>query len=68
MWRGLRVRTENSGVISMASQRLGREGVDIETEVATPCSQERRPMEGGGHQPTHKTFDPEFVLLKITQR
>lgn len=34
---------------------------DIETEVAT-FSQEGLPVEGGGCQPTHKTFNPKFVL------
>jgi hypothetical protein len=47
----------------------------METEVATSCIQAGLPVEGRGHQPTHKTFfNPKFVLLtkcagiKIEQR
>jgi hypothetical protein len=35
---------------------------DIETEEATSCWQMRLPLEGGEDQPTHKTFNPKFVL------
>jgi hypothetical protein len=34
----------------------------MEPEVATFCSQNEFPVERVGHQPTHKTFDPKFVL------
>lgn len=34
---------------------------EIETEVATFCSQKGHPVEGG-HQLTHKIFNPKFVL------
>ena len=34
---------------------------DMETEVSS-CSQVELPVEGGGHQPTHKGFHPKFVL------
>jgi hypothetical protein len=34
----------------------------METEVATCCSQAGLLEERGWHQPTHKNFDPEFVL------
>jgi hypothetical protein len=35
---------------------------DWEPEIVTSCSQARLPMEEFGHQPSHKTFDPQFVL------
>lgn len=35
---------------------------DMEPEVITSCSQVGLLVERGGHQPTHKTFDPKFVL------
>jgi hypothetical protein len=35
---------------------------DIETEVATYCTQAGLPEEGERHQSTHKTFNPKFVL------
>jgi hypothetical protein len=47
---------------------------DIETEVATSCSQSRLLVEGWGQQHTHKTFNPKFVLptrctgIKMEQR
>lgn len=34
----------------------------MEPEEATFCSQAELPVEEGGHQHTHKTFDPKFVL------
>ena len=36
---------------------------DIEIEAATSYSQTVPPGEGWGHQPTYKTFTPNFVLL-----
>lgn len=36
---------------------------DIELEATTLCSQVELPVEEGGHQSTHKTFYPKFVLL-----
>lgn len=39
--------------------------VDTVTEVATFCSQTGLLIEGGGHQSTHKTFNPKFVLPPI---
>ena len=35
---------------------------NFETEVTISCSQADLPVEGKGHQPTHKTFDTKFVL------
>lgn len=35
---------------------------DMEPEVDSPYSQARLPLEGEGHQPTHKKLDPNFVL------
>ena len=35
---------------------------DMEPEMATFCNQARLPMEGLGHQLSHKTFDLQFVL------
>ena len=35
---------------------------DMETEMVISYSQARLPGERGGHQPTHKTFNPKFVL------
>jgi hypothetical protein len=37
---------------------------DMELEEATSYSQPESPMEKHGYQPTHKTFDPKFVLSK----
>lgn len=34
----------------------------LETEMATSYSQARLTVEGGGHESTHKAFDPKFVL------
>ena len=34
---------------------------NMETDVATSCTQVGLPVEGGGHQPTHKTFNPKFL-------
>jgi hypothetical protein len=47
---------------------------DVETEVSTSCILVGLPVEGGGHQPIHKTFDPKFILptscsgIKIERR
>ena len=35
---------------------------NMESEVATSCSQAGLPVEGGGYQPTHKTYNPKFAL------
>lgn len=35
---------------------------DIETKVATSCSQTRLAVQGREHQLTHKTFNLKFVL------
>jgi hypothetical protein len=35
---------------------------DTELEMATSCSQARLPMEGLGHQSSHKTFNSQFAL------
>ena len=35
---------------------------DMEPKAATSCSQAGTPMEQGRHQPTHKTFNPKFIL------
>ena len=34
----------------------------METEVSSSHTQVGLPVEGGGHQPTNKTFKPKFVL------
>jgi hypothetical protein len=34
----------------------------MEPEIAISCIQARFPMDGLGHQPMHKTFDPQFAL------
>jgi hypothetical protein len=34
----------------------------METEVVTSCSQAGLSVDGGGYQPTHKIFDPKFIL------
>lgn len=36
---------------------------DMMSELAFSCNQARLPMDGLGHQPCYKNFDPEFVLL-----
>jgi hypothetical protein len=38
---------------------------NMDLEVATSCSQVGLPEKGGTHQPTHRTFDPKFVLLTM---
>jgi hypothetical protein len=35
---------------------------DMETEVVTSCSKAGLSVEGGGYQPSHKTFNPKFVI------
>lgn len=46
----------------------------MEPEVAISSNQVRLPVEGGRHQPTHKTIDPNFFLpprsvrIKMEQR
>ena len=46
----------------------------IESEIVTFCSQAGLSVERGGYQPTHKTFNPKFVLatrcagIKIEKR
>lgn len=46
----------------------------MEPEVATSCNEMGIPVKGEGQQPTHKTFDPKFVLptrsvvIKMEQR
>jgi hypothetical protein len=46
----------------------------VETEMATSCSQAALSVEGGAHQPIHKTFNLKFVLptgsagIKMKQR
>jgi hypothetical protein len=35
---------------------------DMEPEEATSCSQSGTPMEPKRQQPTHKTFNPKFIL------
>jgi hypothetical protein len=46
----------------------------METEVPIICSQVGTPVKAQGQQPTHKTFDPKFVLptrsagTKVEQR
>ena len=37
---------------------------DVEPEETTSSSQTGHPVEGWGHQPTYKTFDPKLVLSK----
>lgn len=39
----------------------------MEIEVATSCNQTVPPVEGGRHQPTHKTLSPKFDLLTDVQ-
>lgn len=34
----------------------------MEPELAISCNQAGLPVEGLGHQPSHKTLDPQFVL------
>lgn len=53
---------------------LRPEAGEMETSVATSCSQVRRSVEEGRHQPNHETFNPKFVLtiryigIKMEQR
>ena len=35
---------------------------DLKPEQAISCNQVRLSKEGLGHQPSHKTLDPQFVL------
>ena len=35
---------------------------DMEPDEATPYTQAESPVEQKGHQSTHKTFNPKFVL------
>jgi hypothetical protein len=35
---------------------------NIEPETAISYNQARLPMEGLGHQPSHNSLDPQFVL------
>jgi hypothetical protein len=35
---------------------------DVEPGEAASWGQARTPVEGLGHQPTQKTFDPKFIL------
>ena len=37
-------------------------GGGTEPEPAISCNQARLPVEGLGHQPSHKAFDLQFVL------
>ena len=37
---------------------------DMALEETTSSSQTGPPVEGWGHQPTYKTFDPKLVLSK----
>ena len=47
---------------------------DMKQEMAIYCNQARLPMEGVGHQPSHKTLDPQFVMptrcavVKVVQK
>jgi hypothetical protein len=47
---------------------------DLEPETVSFCNQERLPKEGLGHQPSHKTFNQQFVLptryagVKVVQK
>lgn len=36
---------------------------DMDPELDISCNQASLPMEGYGHQPNHKSLDPQFVLL-----
>ena len=38
--------------------------VSREPKLAISCNQTSLPMEGLGHQPSHKTLDPQLILLK----
>jgi hypothetical protein len=39
----------------------------MKAEVAISCNQAGIPVEGGGHQTTHKTFHTKFVWPKVAQ-
>ena len=67
MWGNLRDKAETwggSGSWEDMGVTLGENpgARDKETEVATSCSQAGFPVEGGGQQPTHKTFHPNMSL------
>ena len=51
---------ESMGVSLAVTHSIGNVG----PEEATSCSQARSLMEQQGHQPTHKTFHPKFVLSR----
>lgn len=36
---------------------------NVEPEATISCNMKKLPMEGWGHQPSHKIFDPQFVLF-----
>lgn len=44
------------------------EAGNVEPELATSCSQKGLPVEGGGHQPAHKTSTPKLSRLHDVQR
>jgi len=50
------------GVYGVTLGEICSHEVYVEPEVAISCSQARLLMEGGGHQHTHKIFDPKFAL------
>jgi hypothetical protein len=49
---------ESMGMILVETHGSG----NMESEETTSCSQAGTPAEPLGHQPTHKTFGPKFIL------
>ena len=49
---------ESMGVTLAVTHSIG----DMEPEEATSFSQAATPVERQRHQPTHKTFNPKFIL------
>ena len=48
---------ESEGVTLAVTHSIG----DMEPGEAASCGQAGTPVEGQGHQPIHKTFDPKLI-------